>query len=166
MATICERTPLRRHLSNVRFAILLLCCLAASSVHAKPLDPAAGQLSASEAMAPKPNEDASSISALSPSEEAARKLWNNYRKFHRTFQPRRYVRNVEQQHSVGNVTVPKYILELYQNLTHLRNSSRAEQLQQQTTQANTVRSLQMIPNNGKYKFVTNYCVLCMCAASF
>lgn len=149
----CERTPLHRHLSNALFAVLALSVAASIVAHAKPLSNQdrhlhSTQLSEREALAPKSNDE----DALSPAEDTARKLWNGVKKLRRFLQPRRYVRQVDQQDAAlprnVNATVPRYILELYHNLTRLRNSSTAEQLQHRTSQANTIRSLQIVDNQA------------------
>ena len=152
----CERTPLHRHLSNALFAVLALSVAASIVAHAKPLSNQdrhlhSTQLSEREALAPKSNDE----DALSPAEDTARKLWNGVKKLRRFLQPRRYVRQVDQQDAAlprnVNATVPRYILELYHNLTRLRNSSTAEQLQHRTSQANTIRSLQIVDNQASGK---------------
>lgn len=156
-----QRTPLQRLLSNIKVA-LLCAYLLALLVSAKPLtsgkNPDTLQLSPNNALAPKSTEDKREIDSaaaaaqasapLSPEHERARELWNKAKKLQRQLKPRRYVRNVpryERNVAVDNATnVPKYILELYKNLTE---QSTTEKLQQ-STQANTVRSLQTV-NDGE-----------------
>ena len=152
-----QRTPLQRLLSNIKVALLCTCLLAVL-VSTKPLTDTSGknpdtlQLSSNNALAPKSTESKREVesvapSSLSPEYEKAREPWNKAKKLQHQLKPRRYVRNVPryEREVVDNATnVPKYILELYKNLTE---GSTTENLQQ-STQANTVRSLQTV-NDGE-----------------
>ena len=154
-----HRTPIQRLLSNIKVA-LLSSCLLAVIVSAKPLSngkgPDALQLSSNNELAPKSaaenKRDAESAAApsnpLSPEHEQARDLWNRVKKVRHQLKPRRYIRSVARHEravaTVNGVTIPKYILELYENLT----TGSATEILQQSSQANTVRSLQTV-NNGE-----------------
>lgn len=92
--------------------------------------------------------------------EVARKLWSDAKKLHRKLRRRSTVTDDSSDSSHAqqptdqsmssersgspNVTAPKYILELYRNLS---NTS------QETTQANTIRTLQTI-SKGKRAFAS------------
>ena len=87
-------------------------------------------------------------SSYDPIEEA-RQLWNGAKRLQRSLRPRRK-RSVSASVPPANnelpanlnISGPKYILDLYRNLT--RNPA-----MQQTTQANTIRSLQTSENIGR-----------------
>ena len=148
-----ERTPLERHLLRLLMAVSLLFCLTANSVYAKPLKPEAGVLGArqlselerpGEALAPRNVEDNAAAAPLSPVHEEARRRWNRAKQLHHMLQPKRYVRNVGQNNGEPstNISLPKYINELYQNLTRQRTPD--GQQQQRTSTANTFRSLEVV----------------------
>ena len=101
--------------------------------------------------------------------EMARKLWSDAKKLHRKLRRRSSDNNVNDDSSdpshaqqptdqsmssersgSPNVTAPKYILELYRNLS---NTS------QETTQANTIRTLQTI-SKGKRAFASHVNYVC------
>lgn len=156
-----QRTPLQRFLSSIQ-AALLVACLLAVLVSAKPITSGKNpdtllQLPSNNALAPKSTENkreienaAASPSPLSPEHERVRQLWNKAKKLQHQLKPRRYVRNVQRNErqvidsATNHTNVPKYIRELYRNLTECNNGSGL----QQGTQANTVRSLPTV-NNGE-----------------
>lgn len=81
--------------------------------------------------------------------ETARKLWSDAKRLQRRLRPKRSPVSSQssQPQPVGlpdnlSISGPKYILDLYKNLTTNPGL-------QQTTQANTIRSLQTSPDIGK-----------------
>lgn len=145
MAHHQERTPLQAAIMirGLSIALLLTLCLTARTVFAKPVmnTQDALQLSQGEALAPKSTLD-DAAGALSPAHEEARRLWNGAKKLRRMLQPKRYVRNVVNELVGPNgVSIPRYIQELYDNLT---KSATGGDTQQRTTSANTVRSLEAV----------------------
>ena len=155
-----QRTPLQRFHSNVMVALLFACCWLTVYVAAKPItneiDIDAQQLSSNNVLVPKSTENKREIESaaapasapLSPEHEEARGRWNRAKKLQNQLKPRRYIRNVSpsryEREVVNNVTVPKYIYELYKNLTEKSTTG----ISQQSSQANTVRSLQTV-NDGE-----------------
>jgi hypothetical protein len=154
-----QRTPLQRFLSNIQ-AALLVACLLAVLVSAKPITSGKNsdtllQLPSNNALAPKSTENkreienaAAAPAPLSPEHERARQLWNKAKKPQHQLKLRRYVRNVEDVDyaTLNGTNVPKYIRELYMNLTESSNNGSGRQ---QGTQANTVRSLPTVNPNGE-----------------
>lgn len=146
-----QSTPLVRILNNLTIASFLIVFVTANVVYTKPvnsekaLDARHRLLSDKETLVPQTIEDSAAVAPLSPVHEEARRRWNRAKQLHHLLQPKRYIRNVEPRSTSNNgvstnVTVPKYIRELYENLTQ-RNP-----VEQRTIRANTVRSLQIVEN--------------------
>lgn len=148
-----QRTPLVRVLNNLTIASILVVFLTANVVYTKPvnseelLEARHGLMSEKEALVPKIVENDAAVAPLSPVHEEARRRWNRAKQLHHLLQPKRYIRNVVEPRSTldngastVNVSVPKYIRELYQNLTQ------GKLVEQRTTMANTVRSIEAVAN--------------------
>ena len=154
-----ERTPLQALFRTQPIAVLLLCLACCS--HIVSSRPLREQLSQDEALAPKSTllnngaaETDNAPQPLTAAHQEARRLSNGANKNHRVLQPKRDVRNVG---SSGVDNIPKYIRELYNNLTQ-RTATGI--LQQKTTRANTVRSLEAVVNNGES--LSLFLCLCVC----
>ena len=150
-----ERRPSQTAISNLLLALLFVCL--AAYVSAKPLNSEdARQLSENGALEPKSIQTLEDSAALSPTHEKARKLLNRSKRLQRRFRSRRDTsrRSVDEQSQVtGNVTIPKYILELYTNLTEKTTTG----IFQQTSQANTIRSLQTVANGeSRYSLIPRF----------
>ena len=156
-----ERTPLQALFRTQPIAVLLLCLACCS--HIVSSRPLREQLSQDEALAPKSTllnngaaETDNAPQPLTAAHQEARRLSNGANKNHRVLQPKRDVRNVG---SSGVDNIPKYIRELYNNLTQ-RTATGI--LQQKTTRANTVRSLEAVVNNGES--LSLFLCLCLCVS--
>ena len=152
-----QRTPLVRVLNSVTIASFLVVFLTAHVVYTKPViseelhEARHGLLSKEEALVPKTIENDAAVAPLSPVHEEARRRWNRAKQLHHLLQPKRYIRNVVEPRSTtenANASVPKYILELYENLTQSKLTE-GKLVEQRTTRANTVRSIEAV-TNGEY----------------